>query len=90
MKINLPKFLTSSTGEGLAERWESFFTGIIPVVLIASKLFGLNIVDVDLNELNGQVVIIISSLVAVWKSVAHIHGWFRNRFYKANKLGKFS
>jgi len=88
--MKIPKFLLSSTGEGIAARWETLFTGIIPVILIASKVLGWNIVEVDLTELDGQIVIAISSLVAVWKAVAHIQGWIRNHFYKVNKLGKFA
>lgn len=88
--MKIPNFLLSSTGEGLAKRWETVFAGAIPVILIASKIFGWNIVEVDLNELNGQIVIAISSFVAIWKAIEHIAGWVRARFYKQNSLGKFA
>lgn len=88
--MQLPNFLLSSTGEGLAARWDAFFTGIIPVILIASKLLGWNIVEVDLNALNGQIVALISGAIVVWKSLQFIYGWARARFNKANGLGKFA
>lgn len=80
----------SSTGDGLAKRWETFFTGLIPIIVVVSQLFGWGVTDVDLNDLMGQVTIAISSLVAVWKVIEHIQGWARAKFYKDNQLGKYS
>lgn len=88
--MQLPNWLLSSTGEGLSKRWEAIFAGAVPVILIASKLFGWNIVETDLNDLNGQIVVIISSLVAVWKAIDFVQGWIRAQFNKENHLGKFS
>ena len=86
----LPSWLTSSTGEGLSKRWESIFSGIVPIILVLSPLFGWGVVEADLSELNGQIVAGIAGIVAVWKSISFVQGWIRAKFYKKNGLGKFS
>ena len=88
--LKLPNFLLSSTGEGLAKRWEAIFSGVVPVVLLLSPLFGWGVAETDLNELNGQILAGIAGLVAAWKSISFIQGWVRARFYKKEGLGKFA
>ncbi len=86
----LKKLFQSSTGEGLAKRWESFFTGLIPAILMFSELFNWGLVKADLTELNGYVVVIISGLITVWKAIEHVHGWYRRNVYKKLGKGKFA
>lgn len=82
---------TSSTGEGLAKRWETFFSGLIPaIVVISSFIPGANLTEGSLSELNTLIVTLISSVVVIWKVVEHINGWVRRNFNKKNKLGKFA
>ena len=86
----ITKLLTSSTGEGLAKRWESLITGVIPAVVALSTIFGWGVTELSLNELNGRIILIISSLVAIWKAVSHIEGWVRMYIFKKDKLGKYA
>ena len=85
----LKKIFQSSTGEGLAKRWQSFFTGVIPLLVFLSSAFGWNLVETDFSELNGIIVVIISTAVALWQAVEHAQGWFRRNKAKALGLGKF-
>jgi len=86
----IKKIFLSSTGEGLAVRWETFFTGIIPAILVISQLFGWGFTQVDLTETGGQITIIISSLVAIWKAIEHVWGWARRNLWKREQMGKFA
>lgn len=86
----LKKIFVSSEGEGLAKRWESFFTGIIPAILVLSTLFGWGITEIELNSLVASITLILSSLVAIWKAFDHIYGWIRAIYNRQNKLGKFA
>lgn len=89
--MELPKFLLSSTGKGLAQRWSTFFEGAIPAIVFVSTLVPTwNILAADLNEFNGYVIAGISGAVAVWKAVGHIDGWIRRFAYKRQGLGKFA
>jgi len=85
----LKKIFQSSTGEGLAKRWQSFFTGVIPLLVFLSSAFGWNLVETDFSELNGIIVVIISTAVALWQAVEHAQGWFRRNKLKMLGQGKF-
>jgi len=84
------RIFTSSTGEGLAKRWETFFSGIIPAIVVLSGIFDWGLTEGSLNELNTSIVVIISSAVVIWKAIEHIKGWIRRNIYKKQKLGKFA
>jgi len=84
------KIFQSSTGEGLAKRWQSLFVGIVPLLVFLSSIFGWNLVEADFSELNGIIVVIISTAVALWQAVEHAQGWFRRNLNKKLGKGKFS
>lgn len=64
--------------------------GIIPVIVVLSSALHWGVAEADLTQLNGQIVMLISSLVAAWQSAEHIAGWVRRFIYKKEKIGKFS
>ncbi len=86
---NLPNWLVSSTGEGLAMRAKAFLVGILPTVLLLSRLFGYTLEAQDANALIDAVVVLIEGGFMLVTTVYFIQGWIRANHFKRNKLGKF-
>lgn len=87
--MDIPKFLLSSTGEGVAMRWKAVASAAVPIVLLVSPLLGLDLGQESLNEFVGGVS---NAILAVWaagSAVGFVAGWIRRNFNKANKLGAF-
>ena len=89
-ETNLPNWLVSSTGEGLSLRVKSFLVGVLPTVLVVSKLIGHPILETDANTTIDLTVTLIEAGVAFLAAIYHAVGWVRARFYKKNNLGKFA
>lgn len=85
--MKLPNWLLSSTGKGLALRWKSFFSGIIPVVVLVAPLFGIEFPE--LEKLNEGVSELVVSVWAAGSAVSFIVGWVRQIKYKNKGLGKY-
>ena len=87
---NLPKWLVSSTGEGLAMRAKAFLVGILPTVLIVSRLFGYTLEAQDANAIIDAVTLLLEGGVMVISAIYFVQGWVRANHFKRNKLGKFA
>lgn len=88
--MNIPEFLKSSSGEGVALRWRSAAMAVVPVLVILANLAGYNITQ----EVFGEFVNLIADLIlGIWfvaSLLLHIKGWAERNFRKRNKLGAFS
>lgn len=89
-KSNLPNFLLSSTGEGLALRVKAFLVGILPAVLIIARLRGYTIAEQDASAVVDSIVTLIEGGITVISAVYMIIGFVRANHYKRNNLGKFA
>ena len=86
--MKIPNWLLSSTGEGVARRWKSIFSAVVPVAVIVAPLFGVELPE--LAELDKGVTNLIASLWALGSAIGAVSGWVRQVKYKQEKLGKYS
>lgn len=74
---------SSSNGSGvLALRVKAVLIGLLPIILILLKLFGVNVVESDLLN-------IVTGIVEVIAIVTFVYGLARKNFNKSNHLGKY-
>ena len=88
--MELPNWLKSSTGEGVALRWKSLASAVIPAVLLLGPIVGIDIEKEALDELSGGVSQFIVAVWAAGSAVAFIVGWVRRNALKRDGLGKFA
>lgn len=88
--VNIPEFLQSSSGEGLALRWKSFAYALIPIFVIAAQLAGYDISKEAFGEAADSIGEAITYLWLLVTAVMHVKGWAERNFRKANKLGAFA
>ena len=83
-------FLQSSDGSGsLSLRVKTFLIGIVPLILVVSRLAGHSLTGSDVNAGIDIVATIIEAGIALIAAVYHGIGWIRANFNKKNQLGKF-
>jgi len=82
-------FTSSVDGKSLSKRWESLFVGVVPLLVFLSSVFDWNLVQADFDELNGFIVMLISTAVVLWQTIEHIAGWIRRNKLKMLGQGKF-
>ncbi len=88
--MTLPNFLLSSSGEGLALRWKSFATGILPLLLLILPRLGVNVLPSDADTLIQLGYDLIVDGALVLSVIFHIIGWSRAVLMKQNRAGKHS
>lgn len=87
---NLPSWLQSSTGEGIALRWKAIAAGALPVLLLVLPYLGIHITAEAFGSLIEGVYTVIISVWAVLSGVAFVYGWIRNYVFKNESLGKYA
>ena len=88
---NLLSVFESSDGSGrLSSRVSSILVGLIPAIVLISKLFGHEILQTEVQsgvDMLIQLVIYSEGLIALFW---HINAWAARNFRKENKLGSFA
>jgi len=89
-KYEIPSWLVSSTGEGIALRVKSTLTGLAGAIVLVSALIGKPIDGSEVDSIIEAVTTILSGFTVVVSAIYFVIGWVRRNYLKKNSLGKFS